>query len=177
MEKPFVSRRYASEGPAVTHSVNNNTMKQKENSSDQYIGGMYSQKILHSLPNMEKYREHFKQPMTMKKEAKESLKLNNDSIVDTGEMKLHRPTRNKKAMDEKIKLKQQQEQFQHAVKLKVDGSFIGNPSLSGFGGLLHDSLVQWLGGFVDSCSHSTNMEAEFQAIHKVIWATKLLNVN
>ncbi|KAL5130787.1 putative ribonuclease H protein [Glycine soja] len=66
---------------------------------------------------------------------------------------------------------------QHAVKLKVDGSFIGNPSLSGFGGLLHDSLVQWLGGFVDSCSHSTNMEAEFQAIHKVIWATKLSNVN
>ncbi|KAL2580524.1 hypothetical protein AAZX31_15G134600 [Glycine max] len=96
MEKVSVSRRDASEGPAVTDSVNKKRMSQNENSSDQYIGGYDSQRILDSLAKMEKRRERFKQPMTMKKEAEESLKLNNDSIVDTGEMKQHRPTRKRR---------------------------------------------------------------------------------
>ncbi|TKY72498.1 FIP1[III] protein [Spatholobus suberectus] len=98
-EEPYmetcVSRRYASEGPAVIDSVKKR-MSQNENSSDQYIGGYDSQRILDSLAKMEKRRERFKQPITMKKEAEESLKLNNDSIVDTGEMKQHRPARKRR---------------------------------------------------------------------------------
>ena len=93
-EEPYMEE--ASEGPAVTDGVNKKRMSQNENSSEQCIGGYDSQRILDSLAKMEKRRERFKQPMTMKKEAEESFKLNNDSIVDTGEMKQHRPTRKRR---------------------------------------------------------------------------------
>ena len=96
MEKVSVSRRDPSEGPVVTDSVNKKRMSQNENSSEQCIGGYDSQRILDSLAKMEKRRERFKQPMTMKKEAEESLKLNDDSIVDKGEMKQHRPARKRR---------------------------------------------------------------------------------
>ncbi|RZB82149.1 hypothetical protein D0Y65_031370 [Glycine soja] len=95
-KRASVPRRDPSEGPVVTDSVNKKRMSQNKNSSDQYIGGYDSQKILDSLAKMEKHKERFKQPMTMKKEAEESFKLNNDSIVDTGEMKQHRPTRKRR---------------------------------------------------------------------------------
>lgn len=98
-EEPYtdasVSRRDASEGPVGTDSVKKR-MSQNENSSDQYIGGYDSQRILDSLAKMEKRRERFKQPITMKKEVEESMKLNNDSIVYTGEMKQHRPVRKRR---------------------------------------------------------------------------------
>ncbi|KAH1041329.1 hypothetical protein AAZX31_09G035200 [Glycine max] len=93
-EEPYMEE--ASEGPAVTDGVNKKRMSQNENSSEQCIGGYDSQRILDSLAKMEKRRERFKQPMTMKKEAEESLKLNDDSIVDKGEMKQHRPARKRR---------------------------------------------------------------------------------
>ncbi|CAJ1963184.1 unnamed protein product [Sphenostylis stenocarpa] len=95
-EDASVSRRDASEGPTVTDSVKKR-MSQNEGSSDHCIGGYDSQRILDSLAKMEKRRERFKQPITMKKEAEESLKLNCDSsIVVTSEMKPHRPVRKRR---------------------------------------------------------------------------------
>ncbi|XP_022633525.1 FIP1[III]-like protein isoform X2 [Vigna radiata var. radiata] len=94
-EKPSTSRRDASKGPAVTDSVKR--MSQNEGSSDQCIGGFDSQRILDSLAKMEKRRERFKQPIPMKKEAEENLKLTSDSsIVDTCEIKQHRPVRKRR---------------------------------------------------------------------------------
>lgn len=98
-EEPYieasVSRRDVSVGAALTDSVKKR-MSQNENKSDRVIGGYDSQRILESLAKMEKRRERFKQPITMKKEAEESLKIDNDSIVDTGEMKQHRPARKRR---------------------------------------------------------------------------------
>ncbi|KAK7303682.1 hypothetical protein RJT34_14595 [Clitoria ternatea] len=98
-EEPYVevsvSRRDVSQGAAGTGSVKNRLL-QNENSSNQFIGGYDSQRILDSLAKMEKRRERFKQPITIKKEAEESLKLNNDSVVHTGEMKQHRPARKRR---------------------------------------------------------------------------------
>ncbi|KAK7329561.1 hypothetical protein VNO77_23731 [Canavalia gladiata] len=98
-EEPYmqvcVSRRDVSEGTAVTDSVQKR-MLQNENSSDRLIGGYDSQRILDSLAKMEKRRERFKQPIPMKKEAKESLMLNNDSVVEISEMKQHRPARKRR---------------------------------------------------------------------------------
>ncbi|XP_027364496.1 uncharacterized protein LOC113871598 [Abrus precatorius] len=90
-----VSRRDVYEGAAVTASVKKR-MSKNQNSSDQFIGNFDSQRILDSLAKMEKRRERFKQPIAMKKEAEESLKLNNDSVVDTAEMKQHRPARKRR---------------------------------------------------------------------------------
>ncbi|XP_020202211.1 FIP1[III]-like protein isoform X2 [Cajanus cajan] len=94
-EEPYmdssVSRRDASEGSSLTDSV-----KKKMSQNDQFIGGYDSQRILDSLAKMEKRRERFKQPITVKRETEESLKVNNDSIVDTGEMKQHRPARKRR---------------------------------------------------------------------------------
>jgi len=95
-EKASIARRDTSKGPAVTDIVKKR-MSQNEGSSDQCIGGYDSQRILDSLAKMEKRRERFKQPMTMKKEAEENLKLTSDSsIVDTCEMKQHRPVRKRR---------------------------------------------------------------------------------
>ncbi|MED6156784.1 hypothetical protein PIB30_017599 [Stylosanthes scabra] len=54
-------------------------------------GGYDSQRILDTLAKMEKRRERFKQSISTKAEA--SSVINNDSAVDTGEMKQHRPAR------------------------------------------------------------------------------------
>ncbi|XP_027930368.1 FIP1[V]-like protein isoform X2 [Vigna unguiculata] len=95
-EKASIARRDTSKGPAVTDIVKKR-MSQNEGSSDQCIGGYDSQRILDSLAKMEKRRERFKQPITMKKEAEENLKLTSDSsIVDTCEMKQHRPVRKRR---------------------------------------------------------------------------------
>lgn len=96
IEEASVARRDTSKGPGVTDSVKKR-LSQNEGSSDQCIGGYDSQRILDSLAKMEKRRERFKQPITMKKETEESLKLNTDSsIVDTSEMKQHRPVRKRR---------------------------------------------------------------------------------
>lgn len=94
-KEPSFSRRVVTEGAAPNDSVKKR-MSQIDDNSDQFIGGYDSQRILDSLAKMEKRRERFKQPITKKKEAEESLKLNNDSIVDTGEMKQHRPARRRR---------------------------------------------------------------------------------
>ncbi|XP_061358635.1 FIP1[V]-like protein [Gastrolobium bilobum] len=98
-EEPYieasVSRRDVSEGAALTDGVKKR-ISQKENNCDQFIGGYDNQRIIDSIAKMEKRRERFKQPITMKKEAEESLKLNNDSIIDTGEIKQHRPARKRR---------------------------------------------------------------------------------
>jgi hypothetical protein len=51
-----------------------------------------------------------------------------------------------------------------AVKLNVDGSSLGNPGRSGFGGLIRDTNGNWLLGFSGSCGITTNINAELQAI-------------
>jgi ribonuclease HI len=51
-----------------------------------------------------------------------------------------------------------------AVKLNVDGSSVGNPGRSGFGGLIRDTNDNWLLGFSGSCGITTNINAELQAI-------------
>jgi hypothetical protein len=50
------------------------------------------------------------------------------------------------------------------VKLNVDGSSLGNPGCSGFGGLICDTNGNWLLGFSGSCGITTNINAELQAI-------------
>lgn len=60
------------------------------------------------------------------------------------------------------------------VKLNVDGSSIGNPGRSGFGGLLRDAHGQWLGGFSGFCGITNNTKAELLAIDyglKMAWET------
>ncbi|KAK7276682.1 hypothetical protein RIF29_17826 [Crotalaria pallida] len=93
--KASVSKRDVSEGAKTTDSAKSR-MSLNDSNSAKFIGGYYSQRILDSLAKMEKRRERFKQPITMKSEAEESLKLNNDSIIDTGEIKQHRPARKRR---------------------------------------------------------------------------------
>jgi len=52
----------------------------------------------------------------------------------------------------------------NVIKVNVDGSSIGNPSKSRFEGLLRNSLGGWIIGFVGSCGHTTNIDAELRAI-------------
>ncbi|CAL0334462.1 unnamed protein product [Lupinus luteus] len=94
-KKASVSERDISEGTTPTVSVKK-SMSQNDNNSDQLIGVYDKQRILDSLAKMQKRRERFKQPTTMKKEAEDSLKLSNDSIVDTDEMKQQRPARKRR---------------------------------------------------------------------------------
>lgn len=95
-EEPYTeasaSRGDVSEGAELTESVKKR-LSQNDDKSEQLIGGYDSQRILDSLAKMERRRERFKQPITTKKEAEEGLKPNNDSVIDTGEMKQHRPAR------------------------------------------------------------------------------------
>ncbi|KAF7837718.1 FIP1[III]-like protein isoform X2 [Senna tora] len=101
-EEPYLaasmSRGDVSEGAALTGDNVKKRMLCNENNSDQEnnIGGYDSKKILETLARMEKRRERFKEPMTMKKEAEKSLKLNDDLIVDTDETKQHRPARKRR---------------------------------------------------------------------------------
>lgn len=94
---PSISERDVFEGAAQNGSVKRR-MLQNENNSDQgnNIGGYDSQRILETLAKMEKRRERFKEPITMKKEAENSLKLNDDLIVDTDETKQQRPARKRR---------------------------------------------------------------------------------
>lgn len=52
----------------------------------------------------------------------------------------------------------------NSVKLNVDGSSIGNPGRSGYGGLLRNTHGEWLLGFSGSCGLTTNITAELFAI-------------
>ncbi|XP_019440157.1 PREDICTED: FIP1[III]-like protein isoform X2 [Lupinus angustifolius] len=94
-KKASVSERDVSEGATPAVSVKKR-MSQNDNKSEQLIGAYDKQRILDSLAKMEKRRERFKQPATMKKEAEESLKLSNDSIVNADEMKQQRPARKRR---------------------------------------------------------------------------------
>jgi ribonuclease HI len=58
------------------------------------------------------------------------------------------------------------------VKLNVDGSYLGNPDLSGFKYLIKDTNDNWLFGFSNSCGITTNMIAKLQAIFhnfQMVW--------
>ncbi|XP_015959543.1 FIP1[III]-like protein [Arachis duranensis] len=94
MEEPCLeastSRRDVSEVAALTETARKGRSK-NENNAVHLIGGYDSQRILDTLAKMEKRRERFKQPISTK--AEESSVINNDSAVDTGEMKQHRPAR------------------------------------------------------------------------------------
>ncbi|MED6108899.1 hypothetical protein PIB30_028508 [Stylosanthes scabra] len=84
------SRRDISEGAAFTETARKGLPK-NENNAVHLIGGYDSQRILDTLAKMEKRRERFKQSISTKADA--SSVINNDSAVDTGEMKQHRPAR------------------------------------------------------------------------------------
>lgn len=49
------------------------------------------------------------------------------------------------------------------MKLNVDGSSIGNLGHSGFGGLIRNSLGEWIVGFSGACGVTCNMNAELHA--------------
>lgn len=53
----------------------------------------------------------------------------------------------------------------NAVKLNVDGSCIGNPGRSGYGGLLRNANGEWLLGFSGFCGVTTNTTSELFAIY------------
>lgn len=54
---------------------------------------------------------------------------------------------------------------EHWVKLNVDGSSLGNPIISGFGGLLRNMHIgEWIVGFFGNCGLTTNLTAELSAI-------------
>lgn len=93
-----ISTRDVSEGAALAGGSTKKRMLSNENNSnkDNNISGYDSQKILQTLAKMEKRRERFKEPITVKKEAEEGLKLNDDLTVDTGETKQHRPARKRR---------------------------------------------------------------------------------
>jgi ribonuclease HI len=52
----------------------------------------------------------------------------------------------------------------NVIKVNVDGSSIGNPGPSGFGGLLRNTFGGWITGFAGSCGFTSNINAELQAI-------------
>jgi ribonuclease HI len=53
---------------------------------------------------------------------------------------------------------------ENVIKINVDGSSIGNPGPSGFGGLLRNTFGGWITGFARSCGFTSNINAELQAI-------------
>lgn len=58
------------------------------------------------------------------------------------------------------------------IKLNVDGSSLGNPGRSGFGGILRDMNGEWVSGFSGFCGYTTNINAELLAIYhglRVAW--------
>lgn len=46
-------------------------------------------------------------------------------------------------------------------KLNTDGASLGNPGSAGEGGLIRDSLGNWVKGFFRSIGRATSMVAEF----------------
>lgn len=50
------------------------------------------------------------------------------------------------------------------VKLNVDGSSLGNPGSSGYGGLIRSTTGEWIMGFSGFCGITTNLNAELLAI-------------
>lgn len=52
----------------------------------------------------------------------------------------------------------------NSIKINVDGSSYGNPGRAGFGGLLRNSVGEWLIGYSGCCGIATNINAELQAI-------------
>lgn len=51
-------------------------------------------------------------------------------------------------------------------KLNVDGSSLGNPWNSGFGGLIRDMYGHWLVGFSALYGYTTNLNVELMAVHQ-----------
>ncbi|CAI8610744.1 unnamed protein product [Vicia faba] len=96
-----VSRKGVSDGAAVADNAKNK-ISQNGNNSELHTSNIDSEKILVTLAKMEKRRERFKQPISLKKEAEksfeaeQSLKLNTESTVDIGELKQHRPVRKRR---------------------------------------------------------------------------------
>ncbi|XP_058757705.1 FIP1[III]-like protein isoform X2 [Vicia villosa] len=106
-----VSRKGVPEGAAVADSTKNK-ISQNGHTSELHTSNTDSEKILVTLAKMEKRRERFKQPISLKKEAEQpislkkeaeksleaeqSLKLNTESTVNIGEIKQHRPIRKRR---------------------------------------------------------------------------------
>nr|KYP52497.1 Putative ribonuclease H protein At1g65750 family [Cajanus cajan] len=65
---------------------------------------------------------------------------------------------------------------EHVFKLNVDGSSIGNPRLAGYGGLLHNSVGEWIRGFTGSCVLATSLYAELLALLKGIQLAWDMNI-
>lgn len=58
------------------------------------------------------------------------------------------------------------------VKINVDGSSLGNPGRSGFGGVIRNSHGEWIMGFSGFCGVTTNINSELMAIQvglKLAW--------
>lgn len=53
---------------------------------------------------------------------------------------------------------------EHFIKLNVDGTSLGNPGRSGFGGIFRNRHGEWLLGFSGFCDFNTNLKAELMAI-------------
>jgi ribonuclease HI len=51
--------------------------------------------------------------------------------------------------------------------LNVDGSSIGNPDISGFGGLIRKVDGGWVHGFSGNVGHTNILHAELMAIYKL----------
>ncbi|CAJ2636315.1 unnamed protein product [Trifolium pratense] len=52
----------------------------------------------------------------------------------------------------------------NCVKLNVDGSSLGNPGRSGYGGIIRNNVGGWLYSFSGFCGITTNLKAELLAI-------------
>ncbi|GAU47648.1 hypothetical protein TSUD_27720 [Trifolium subterraneum] len=60
--------------------------------------------------------------------------------------------------------------------LNVDGSSIGNPGVSGFGGLIHNSKGAWAHGFVGNIGFSNILHAELMALYHGLLLAWQLNI-
>ncbi|KAI9123168.1 hypothetical protein K1719_006057 [Acacia pycnantha] len=91
-------RRDISEGEALTGGKKKRMLHKENNSDwDSNIGGYDNQRILETLAKMEKRRERFKEPISLKKEEEKSLKPDDDSlIVGTDETQQSRPLRKRR---------------------------------------------------------------------------------
>lgn len=95
----ILERSDASESQAVNHSAKKKQLHSIETTSNQdKVVGADDQRIVEMLAKMEKRRERFKEPITMKKEEEEEEKHPKAEvlIVDTVESKQHRPARKRR---------------------------------------------------------------------------------
>jgi ribonuclease HI len=60
--------------------------------------------------------------------------------------------------------------------LNVDGSSIGNPGISGFGGLIRNTDGGWVHGFFGNLGHTNILHAELMAIYKGLLLAWDLNI-